>query len=353
MSGQSKKKSKEPVPQTKAVTISDVSEAAGVSITTVSRVLRGDQKLSIREETRARIFEVAKELNYSPNPAARSLRTSRSMSIGIVLSEAENPAYPPIIRGAQSAAVENGYSLLVSYCSEKQNADEIYRHLALQIRVDGLLVTTARSEDEQILPQEATKVPMVLVNRRTASDDNFVVVDDRAGARMAVEHLVSIGHRRIAHLAGPLTHYNSAQRVKGYIEALEAAGIGPEPDLIIESGYLTEAGKIATAKLLDECRPLPTAIFCNSLLVAAAAITVCRNRGLQVPGDMSIVGLHDGNIAELIYPPLSTVRYDLYEMGRQATLALIDLINGSGTEKKQLVLAPVCFVERQSTAALR
>lgn len=342
-----------PQPPVKAVTISDVSQAAGVSITTVSRVLRGDKKLSIRKETRARIFAAAEKLNYAPNPAARSLRTSKSMAIAIILPEAENPAYAPIIRGAQAAAVENGYSLLVSYCGENQSPDEIYRNLVLNIRVDGLLVTTSQSEDEGILPQEATGIPTVLVNRRTVAENNFVIVDDGAGARLAVEHLVSLGHRRIAHLSGPLRHYNSAQRAKGYTDALKAAGIVPDPALIVESGYLTEEGRVATQKLLDECRPLPTAIFCNSLLVAAVAVAVCRKNGLVVPTDMSIVGLHDGTIAELIYPPLSTVRYDLFEMGRQATLSLLEVIDHEGSDKKQTVLAPVEFVQRQSTAVPR
>lgn len=351
----SKSRDDETLPQqpAKAVTISDVSEAAGVSITTVSRVLRGDTKLSIRKETRARIFAAAKKLNYAPNPAARSLRTSKSMAIAIILPEVENPAYAPIIRGAQAAAVENGYSLLVSYCGENQNADDIYRNLALKIRVDGMLVTTSQSEDEGILPHDVTGVPTVLVNRRTKAENNFVIVDDGAGARLAVEHLVALGHRRIAHLSGPLRHYNSAQRAQGYTDALKAAGIDPDPELIVESGYLTADGRVATQKLLDGCRPLPTAIFCNSLLVAAAAVTVCRNNGLNVPDDMSIVGLHDGTIAELVYPPLTTIRYDLFEMGRQATLSLLELISNDGSNKKQTVLAPVAFVERQSTAVPR
>ncbi|WP_112324442.1 LacI family DNA-binding transcriptional regulator [Oceanibium sediminis] len=337
----------------RTVTISDVSEAAGVSITTVSRVLRGDTKLSIRKETRARIFAAAKKLNYAPNPAARSLRTSKSMAIAIILPEIENPAYAPIIRGAQAAAVDNGYSLLVSYCGETQSPEEIYRNLALNIRVDGLLVTTSQSEDEKILHQDATGIPTVLVNRRTRAENNFVIVDDGAGARLAVEHLVALGHQRIAHLSGPLKHYNSAQRAKGYTDALRDAGIAPDPALIVESGYLTADGRVSTQKLLDECSPLPTAIFCNSLLVGAAAVTVCRANGLKVPDDMSIVGLHDGTIAELIYPPLTTVRYDLFEMGRQATLSLLELIGGDGSERKQTVLAPVALIERQSTARPR
>ncbi|UXX81487.1 LacI family DNA-binding transcriptional regulator [Roseovarius pelagicus] len=337
----------------KVVTISDVSVEAGVSITTVSRVLRGDTKLSIREETRERIFAAVKKLNYAPNPAARSLRTSKSMAIAIILPEAENPAYAPIIRGAQSAAVENGYSLLVSYCGENQTADEIYRNLALNLRVDGLLVTTSQSEDEEILMPDAAGVPTVLVNRRTKAQSSFVIVDDSAGARLAVEHLISLGHRRIAHLSGPLTHYNSAQRVKGYTTALKEAGIDPDPALIVESGYLAADGRTSTQKLLNSCEPLPTAIFCNSLLVAAATVTVCRDNGLKVPDDMSIVSLHDGTIAELIYPPLSTVRYDLFEMGRQATFSLLDLIGGDGSEKKQTVLAPVEFIKRESSTVPR
>ncbi|MBT4891053.1 MAG: LacI family DNA-binding transcriptional regulator, partial [Rhodospirillales bacterium] len=255
-------------------TISDVAREAGVSLATVSRVMSGDKTFVVRDETRKRITNAAKKLDYKPSPAARGLRNSRTFSLGIVVPELENPVHARIIIGAERAAAERGYSLLIAHRDIGMSETAIYERLVRQNRVDGLIVATLQDENVGVKSLNKMEHPYVLVNRKAKGVKYHIVINDTGGARTAVDHLVALGHRRIAHLSGAPHRYNSKCRLQGYKEGLEAAGLAFDENLIFEAGYTQEGGMKSARALLDSSIVMPTAIFASTLLVAAGAMSV-------------------------------------------------------------------------------
>ncbi|MBT5435863.1 MAG: LacI family DNA-binding transcriptional regulator [Rhodospirillaceae bacterium] len=332
--------------------ISDVAKAAGVSQAAVSRVMRGDESFVVRDETRKRITEVAAELNYQPNPAARGLRTSRSQSLGIVVPELDNPVHARIIIGAERAAAERGYSLLIAHRDAGMVETAIYDRLVQRNRVDGLIVATLADESVAVSALQALDHPFVLVNRKASGVNHHVVINDRGGSRKAVEHLVALGHRRIGHLSGAPHRYNSKCRLRGYQDGLKDAGLFYDANLVAEAGYTMEGGAAAMRQLLQSDQPRPTAIFAATLFTAAGAMGVLREAGVKIPEEMSMIAFNDGAIADVLAPPLTTVRTPLETMGYQAATALIGHIEGGGEFSGQ-VLEETEIVERQSTAPPR
>ncbi len=333
-------------------TISDVAKAAGVSLAAVSRVLSNDKAFVVRDETRRRITDVARDLNYQPNPVARGLRISRTFSLGIVIPELDNPVHARIIIGAERAAAERGYSLLIAHRDNGMVETAIYERLVRQNRVDGLIVATLQDEKVGVPALKELEHPFVLVNRKAKGVKHYVVINDQGGARKAVEHLVSLGHRRIAHLSGAPHRYNSKCRLKGYKDGLLAAGLPFDKELVFEAGYTQTGGAAAARQMLAvSTKKRPTAIFATTLLVAAGAMSALRAEGINVPDDMSIIGFNDGAIAEILAPPLTTVRTQLEAMGYQAASSLISYIEGNGDFVGK-TLKDTEIVERASTAPM-
>lgn len=336
------------VPRT---TLSDVAAAAGVDTSTASRVLNGDTGHRVSASTRERVMASAKALGYLPNPHARGLRTARSHTLGIAVPQLENPVFPEIILGAETAARERGYVLLISHSDDAAGDASHYEQLARVSRVDGLLVATL--EDEVLLARSLarTTVPFVVLNRRLSAPGNHVVFDSFAAARMATDHLLSLGHRRIGHLAGRAEGYNGIRRLAGYRASLEAAGIDLDPALVVEARYTFEGGELAMRELLTRGHP-PSAVVASTVLAAAGALKHLHACGIRVPEEMSLVGIHDVAVAEMLHPTLTTVRLPLREMGARATHGLIDLIERKA-EQIACSLPPEGLVLRQSTAPLR
>ncbi|MGA1317185.1 MAG: LacI family DNA-binding transcriptional regulator [Rubrivivax sp.] len=333
------------------VTLSDVAKVAEVDTSTASRVLNGDPAHRAGPLTRERVLAAAKALGYQPNPLARGLRTARSSTLGIAVPQLENPVFPEIILGAETAARERGHALLISHSDDAAGDARHYEHLARVSRVDGLLVATLEDDKRLARSLARTAVPFVVLNRKLIDGGNHVVFDSFAAARMATEHLLALGHRRIAHLAGSATGYNGVRRLAGYRTALEAAGLAFDANLVSEAGYTFAGGEQALNSLLDRGQP-PTGLVAATVLAAAGALKGLHARRIRVPQDLSIVAIHDAAIAEMLHPPLTTVRLPLREMGARATHALIDLIE----RKAQAVaceLAPEGLVLRESTAAFQ
>jgi LacI family transcriptional regulator len=331
-------------------TLKDVAEMAGVHPATVSRVLRGDGRLKVSAETRERILAAAARLKYQPHGIGRSLKLRRSFTLALVLPDVGNPVFPGIIKGAERAAAERGYSLVLVHLEPAAEGAREQRYLRLvrQNRVDGLLLATAELQDGFIRELAELGVPFVLVNRRWGELPRYVIADDRAGAKLAVEHLIGLGHRRVAHLAGPLSTDTARRRFEGYREALAGHGLPLLPELVEECGYSWEGGVAGTRRLLGR-RPRPTAVFATNFLVAAGAILVMREEGLRVPADISVVGFHDAPLAQVFNPPLTTVSFPLYRMGYEAARALVELIQGERAEVRT-VLPPEGLIVRESTA---
>lgn len=311
--------------------------------------MSNDKAFVVRDETRKRIMDLARDLNYQPSPAARGLRISRTFSLGIVIPELDNPIHARIIIGAERAATERGYSLLIAHRDVGMPEAAIYSRLAQQNRVDGLIVATLQDEKVGVSALKGLNHPFVLVNRKARGVKHYVVINDRGGSKKAVDHLVSLGHRRIAHLSGSPHRYNSQCRFKGYKDGLLEAGLPFDERLVFEAGYTQTGGADAVRQMLETGVKLPTAIFATTLLVAAGAMSVLRTEGVRIPEDVSIIGFNDGSIAEILSPPLTTVRTPLETMGYQAATSLISYIEGKG-DFAGSTLQDTEIVERASTA---
>jgi LacI family transcriptional regulator len=312
-----------------------VAAAAGVDPSVVSRVLSGDQGLSVRPETRQRVLAEAARLGYRPNPAARTLKTARTMAIGMIVPDLANVHYATIAAGAEEAAAAAGYVLLVAHGSASDRVPDLHG------RIDGLLVGMATSE----MPRHGDfgGVPSLLVNRREPCGIPSVTADDAAGAALATSYLVSLGHRAIAHVAGPQNADTARRRLEGYRRALAEAGIDARPEWLVESPF-DEAGGHAAATRLLELEPRPTALFVANVRAAIGARAAAARLGLRVPLDVSIVGFHDAPVAAYLDPPLTTVRMPLTEMGRQAVDGLLALLRGERVEDVMVAIPPELVV---------
>jgi LacI family transcriptional regulator len=333
-------------------TLTDVAALAGVDVSTVSRVLCGDKNQRVRPETRERIEAAAKKLDYQPNINARSLRTARTYTIGIAVPQLDNPVFSQMIVGAERGARERGYSLLIAHIEESAGHDNAYERLAQANRVDGLLVTTLGDNSVMLRAVKQARVPFIMLNRKVKGVRNCIYFDSSSAARMAVEHLIGLGHTRIAHLSGQLNPSTGIGRFAGYRDALADAGLPFDPDLVAVSGYTVAGGAEAMRAILERGSTRPTAVFALTLAAAAGAMMALHASGIKVPDDMSVITVHDGPMAEVIFPQLSTVRMPVEQMGYQGALSLIELIEGRIKSADQQ-LAPQGLLLRQSTAAPR
>ncbi|MBI5581874.1 MAG: LacI family DNA-binding transcriptional regulator [Deltaproteobacteria bacterium] len=337
-----------PIPST----LKDVANSANVSIPIVSRVLSGNPEVRVSADTRQRILKAAKSLSYHPNASARSLKAKRTYTLALFVPDVGNPVIPEIIRGVEAGAQSAGYAAFVSHLDEKAVSEQRYLTWLQEGRFDGLILATARLEDSIVEDLVRSRRPFVLVNRRESSTNMHITVDDAAGARIAINHLVELGHRRIAHLAGPLMFDTSLRRLQGYRQELDAHGIAYDSSLVQEYSWQTwEGGKVAMKRLLQGKKP-PTAVFASNFMGAVGALGALKEFGLKIPEDFSLVGLHDSPIAEVIDPPLTVVKMPLHEMGRRAAEILINILEDRPCVIPQ-VLTPEGLVMRKSTAPCR
>lgn len=334
----------------RGVTLSDVALAAGVARSTASRVLSGTAS-RIAADTRARVVQCAQTLGYSPNPMARGLRTARSYTIGIGIPQLENPVFSEMIRGAVRAARELGYWVLITYYNESGSESSEasgYEHLARVNQVDGLIVATMEDDTPLAQTLERISLPFVVLNRKLKSVANHVACDSYAAARIATEHLLSLGHVRIAHLGGRAAGFNSSRRLAGYREALERHGIAFDPELVIHAGYSAEGGSSAMRELLER-NTGATGLVAATTVVAAGALSVLHAAGVRVPEAFSIVGIQDVALASMLFPTLTAVRMPLEEMGERGVRGLVGLINGD-CDQVAAILPPVGLIVRESSA---
>lgn len=332
--------------------LSDVARASGVDSSTVSRVLNGDVRARVSPETRARIVSSAQRLGYRANVLARALRTSRSNTLGIVVPQMDNPVFALTISGAERAAWDRGYSLLIAHEHEEPRGRNVFEALVHANQVDGLIVASLDADSRLIPALNDCGVPYVLINRRSRKAANCVCLDGYEASAMAVRHLIELGHRRIAHIAGRKGGFNGPQREQGYKDALIGAGIQPDPRLIVHASYTAEGGAEGMRALLDRAGPAPTAVVAATTIAAAGALAVLHERAVSVPDDMSVIGLHDLPLAGMLYPPLTTVSLPTEGMGQTAASQLIELIENGG-QRIDLTLPPLGIMHRGSVAPRR
>ena len=308
-------------------TINDVADQARVTPSVVSRLLNGDPRLRIRPATEQRILAAVKRLNYRPNAAARSLRLARTSTLGLVMHDITNPIYGEIMLGAQKAATEAGYALLLGDADALARSEEAVRHLISEQRIDGLLLQRSTYASDRLITQLVPDgFPVVLINDKTRGRFSSVTLDDQAGAALATRHLLELGHTRIAHIGVGSSH-RSAQRRLAYLATLRSAGIAIRDEWIVDGGSRADSGRSGMRALLDT-HPRPTAVFVANLSAAVGVLRMTLESGCSVPDDMSIVALHEAWFAEQLTPPLTTVRMPLAEMGRAAVVQLLGQLNG-------------------------
>jgi LacI family transcriptional regulator len=306
-----------------------VARAAGVSISTVSRVL--NDKDDVAPETYQKVQDVIEELSYTSSLAARSMRSRRTNVIGLIMPDVEGPFAIQVMRGINQAITELGYDLIVytgGDIKKKSSADREQRYVSLLNSgiTDGVIVVTPAATTF------STASPVVVVDPNNVSPDcPAVIAANRAGALVAMEYLISLGHRRIGFIGGRPELQSAVQRLQGYKDGLRQAGIPLDPELIQAGDYTTGTGMICAQKLLNLPDP-PTAIFAANDQSAIGVIKAAQEAGLRVPDDLSLVGFD--NIPEAVYvnPGLTTVEQSIDKMGYVATEMLVSLIQGESLD---------------------
>ena len=336
------------------VTIDDVAKAAGVHAATVSRALRGVAG-KVSPAKRAEIEAIARSLGYQPNIVAASLRTKRSNMAAIIVPDLANPLFAPIVKGLEQELRKHDMLALITQPPEgKQARASLVKELAMR-QVSGLLILAAESGDAMLEEAVQQKIPTVLVNRGLGERRfSSVVNDDHESARLAVAHLRELGHRRIAHVAGPVASSTGAARKKAFLE-LMAADESSKAVVVDAAAFTREEGVKAAHQLFENWNPEQpafTAIFASNDLLALGVMDVAREKGIAIPGDVSLVGHNDMPFVDIVQPPLTTVHIPVAEMGRQAAQVLMERINDGAQATTTRILSP-SLVLRASTAPVK
>ena len=330
-------------------TLRDVAALAGVHPATASRALNPATKGMTSEDTAQRVLRAAEQLGYRPNAVARSLRTARSSSIGVVVPDLTNPLFPPIVRGIEGALAPHGYVLLIVNTDNNLVQEE---QLVASLRsrsIDGLMLATARLRHPLLETLAAADLPVVLVNRhREDLPLPSVVPDDAAGIRLAVAHLAQLGHRRIAHIAGPQDTSTGVARLRAFRAAAAEHGLARDDALVTCCGSWSEAGGArALRELLDSGVPFSAVIAGNDML-ALGCYDVLAERGIRCPADLSVVGFNDMPFVDKVAPALTTVHIPHHALGAEAARLLLDQMADFRREERS-VLMPVTLSVRGST----
>ncbi|MBF7073857.1 LacI family DNA-binding transcriptional regulator [Glaciecola sp. MH2013] len=328
--------------------IKDIASQSGVSSATVSRTLRSPELVS--EDTRKRVLEAIKATGYKPNRFGASLRTQKSGNVVVVMPDITNQVNAGIIRAIESEAHKAGYCVLLGDTQNQEEREQHYADMVTSGQADGILIFTPNlpfslKTDKPISEQLP---PLVNSCEEIANDDIYkVVIDNKAGARTAVQHLLDLGHTCIAAVMGPKDTPSTLDRLAGYKQALTEANIEINRNLIIRGDYRTESGIEAMEKLL-RLRHRPTAVFCFSDDMAIGAMNTLREYDYRIPQDISVIGFDDISYSKLMYPKLTTIRQPLEDIGRNCMRVLLEQLRGNKPAQKITEL-PFELVVRQST----
>lgn len=314
------------------ISIKDIAKAAGVSHATVSRALHSSDL--VRPETAQRIRTIAQQFGYSPNAVGRSLATSRTQTIGVVVTTIADPIVAEMVSGVEAVARAHGYSVYLANCQADPETELQVVQSFHERRVDGILVFASRvgALYEPIVEQMRT--PIILINNQHPSSYKYSVnIDSIPGSRAAVGHLIELGHRNIAYLGDRFGYQTDLDRFSGYRQALELAGIQARTEWIVHGDGKIEGGTLAMRKLLA-LPTVPSAVFCYNDMTAIGALRAIHEQSLRVPADISLVGFDDLLLASHTTPPLTTVSQPKHQMGRMAAETLLRILAGHDGESR-------------------
>jgi LacI family transcriptional regulator len=330
--------------------LKDVAEAANVHLSTASRALNPETQHLFTSEVVERVRKVALKLDYRVNTFASSLRTNRSNAIGILIPDLLNAVFPPIIAGIEETVNREGYEITIASDSNDPARHATVLEAMLSRQVDGLIVATAMLKDPALTRLIDRDIAAVLVNRRDSTGRaSSVVTDDERGIALAVEHLISLGHRDIGHIAGPSNFSTGAIRLRGFVNAMKANGVTVgDSRIVVADSYVREAGGRAASRLLSN-KKKPTALVAANDLLALGCYDAIREIGLRCPADISITGYNDMPLVDLVSPPLTTIRIQHHQMGTEAARLLLRRLSEPQAPVVDVVLRPELIV-RESTS---
>jgi LacI family transcriptional regulator len=326
-------------------TIKDIAREAGVAPSVVSRAL--NNKYGVKEATKKLIQTIAREMDYYPNTAARSLVTRKTGTIGIMMADISEPYYSQIIKGMEYASSRTGYTLLFSNSYESVERNRVLQKMIFAERVDGLVIVGSNIQEKNfVLTLLEQEIPFVLIERNFSDPRvNCIWVDNTQGAYLATKYLIEQGHRKIAHIAGNLYFQVALDRIEGYKKALREAGIGFSEELVTSGNFVS---RDAYEAMKEQLRHNCTAVFAASDTMAYGALKAIAEAGLSVPKDIAVIGFDDLEFSALTNPPLTTIRQPRYEMGKQSLEILIASLQGERNETAKVCLMPE-LVARRST----
>lgn len=331
-----------------SVTVKDLARAAGVSVATISRVL--NNKGPVNAATRERVLALAAELHYVPHGAARSLVTTKTSTIGVLLPDIYGEFFSELIRGIDLAARRHGYHLLVSG-SHSDRAEAAAVLQATRGRVDGLIVMSPEIDGEILRATLPSSLPIVLLNSPSRDEAyDSIRIDNYGGAFAMVRHLVEVGHRRIAHVGGPAGNHDARERLRGYREALTALGAECDSSLEVVADF-SEAGGYQAGRQLLALSPRPQAVFAANDAMAIGVLCAFLEAGVRVPEDIALAGFDDIPIARYIAPPLTSVQVSIDTLGARALERLLIAIDLKNRHERMREVVPATLVVRRSCGA--
>jgi LacI family transcriptional regulator len=331
-------------------TIKDISRLANVSTASVSKVVNGDYK-SVSESTRDKILQIAKELNYKPNRLARSLVTNQTNILGLIVTDITNPYFSSLAKGVEDRAGSCGYNVILCNTDDNQAKEATYIDVLLEYNVAGVIITgMANPDSSQIQDIVKSKIPLVSIDRYVSPDTISVFLDSFRGTYLSTEYLIKKGHKKIAFISGDAALKLPNQRLNGYLQALRDYNMEEDKSIIKLGTYHMENGYETARSFLDNHADF-TSIVCGNDLIAFGAIKAIKERGLSVPGDISVIGFDDIYLSSIFEPALTTIRQPIYDIGSYAVDVMIRLVKNEAVNQKIKYFGPE-IIERDSVRNL-
>ncbi|WP_339863786.1 LacI family DNA-binding transcriptional regulator [uncultured Algoriphagus sp.] len=335
------------------VTMKEIAKKLGVSVSTISRALKDSPEL--HPDTKKRIVEMAKEMNYQPNLLAQSLRISRTNTLGVIVPEITSHFFASCISGIQDYANKRGYNVMICQSNEMLELEKTNIRTLVASQVDGLLISLSRETNtyDHLLDLYNREIPFLLFDR--VNEDipvSRVTFNDEGGAYQVTKHLLETGCKRVMYVSGPEELYISKKRKEGYLHALNEFGIKPEPELIKISDLTTE-GNIQIGKDIAEMKARPDGVFCMIDPIALDILAYWKSIGIKIPQDMALAGFTNNPSSAVVEPPLTTVAQPGYEMGKLAVTHLLDQLDGQASDDPISIVLETTLLPRQSTKELQ